>query len=63
MGGIIACVCCYCCLMTLKPRCIEVMALISNLVAIGFLIWGLVEIPWSDIRKGGKITFFNGRVL
>ena len=60
MGGIIACMCCYCCLMTLKPRCIEVMGLISNLVAIGFLVWGLAEIPWSDIRNGGKITFFIG---
>jgi hypothetical protein len=46
--------------MTLKPRCIEVMGLISNLVAIGFLVWGLAEIPWSDIRNGGKITFFIG---
>ena len=58
MGGLIACVCCYCCLMALKPRIIEVIALIANLVEIGFLIWGIVEIPWKDISTGGKILFF-----
>lgn len=58
MGGIIACVCCYCCLMTLKPRCIEIMALICSLIAIGFLIWGIAGIPWNHINTGGKVTFF-----
>lgn len=58
MGGIIACMCCYCCLMTLKPRVIEIMALICNLIQIGFLIWGIVGIPWDDIKAGGKATFF-----
>ena len=57
MGSIIGCICCYCCLMALKPRYIEIIALIVSLVEIGFLIWGIVEIPWTDIKLGGKIVF------
>ena len=63
MGGIIACIGCYCCLMSLKPRIIEVIALIANLVEIGFLIWGIVEIPWKDIKTGGKILFYASCIL
>ena len=58
MGGIIACICCYCCLTTLKPRCIEIMALICNIVEIGFLIYAIAGIPWDPIRNGGKIVFY-----
>ena len=58
MGGIIACICCYCCLTTLKPRCIEIMALICNILEIGFLVYGIVDIPWDDIKMGGKIVFY-----
>ena len=58
MGGIIACICCYCCLTALKPRVIEILALICNIIEIAFLIWGIVDIPWSDIKTGGKILFF-----
>ena len=63
MGGIIACVCCYCCLMTLKPRCIEILALICNVIEIGFLIWGIADIPWSDISGAGKGFFYATCVL
>ena len=58
MGGIIACLCCYCCLTTLKPRCIEIMALICNIVEIGFLIYAIAGLPLEDIKSGGKIVFF-----
>jgi hypothetical protein len=58
MGGIIACICCYCCLTTLKPKTIEIIALLCNIVSIGFLIWGVVDIPWNDISTAGKIFFF-----
>ena len=58
MGGILACICCYCCLTTLKPRCIEICALIFNILEIGFLIWGILDIPWDDISRGGKIIYF-----
>ena len=58
MGGIIACICCYCCLATLKPKSIEIIALICNIVSIGFLIWGIADIPWDDISTAGKIFFF-----
>ena len=58
MGSIIACLCCYCCLITLKPRTIEIFALICSIIQIGFLIWGIAGIPWDDIKTGGKVTFF-----
>ena len=44
--------------MTLKPRVIEVIALLANLIEIGFLIWGIVDIPWEDINIGGKILYY-----
>ena len=57
MCTMIACLGCYCCLLGLKPRYIELIALIANLIEISFLIWGLVDIPWSDIPSGGKICY------
>ena len=60
MGSIIACVCCYCCLMTVKPRVIEIIALICNIIEIASLAWGIADIPWDDVSKGGKITFYIG---
>ena len=60
MGSIIACVCCYCCLMTVKPKVIEIIALICNIIEIAFLAWGIADIPWDDVSKGGKITFYIG---
>ena len=58
MGGLIACIGCYCCLMALKPRIIEIIALIASLLEIGFLVWGIAGIPWDDIKIGGKIVFY-----
>ena len=50
--------CCYCCLSTLKPKCIEVLALICNILEISFLVWGIIKIPWSDITLARKIIFW-----
>ena len=58
MGSIITSICCYCCLTPLKPRCIEILALIFNLIELVFLIWAIVDIPWEDISTGGKIIFY-----
>ena len=60
MGAILACIGCYCCLLPLKPKFIELIALLTNLVEIGFLIWGIVDIPWSHISTGGKVCFYIG---
>ena len=57
MGGVIACICCYCCLTTLKPTTIEIMALICNVIEIGCLIWGAVDIPWDYLNTGGKVMY------
>lgn len=58
MGGLIACIGCYCCLLTLKPKYVELIGLLANVVEIGFLIWGIAGIPWSDINTGSKVCFF-----
>ena len=58
MGSIITCICCYCCLTPLKPRCIEILALIFNIIELIFLNWGIADIPWGDINTGGKIIFY-----
>ena len=58
MGGIIACVCCYCCLTALKPKCIEIFALVCNIIEIITLLWVIIDIPWKDISIGGIIIFF-----
>ena len=48
------------CLNSLKPRILEVIMLAVTVIAIGFLIWGIVDIPWDDIKVGGKIFFYIG---
>ena len=50
--------CCYCCLKNCRPRCIEISALISNILEIAVLIWAIIEIPWRDIKIIGKFCFF-----
>ena len=50
--------CCYCCLKNCRPRCIEICALISNIIEIAVLVWAIIEIPWKDIKILGKICFF-----
>ena len=58
MGSILVCIGCYCCLFTLRPLSIEIIALIANLCEIGFLIWGIVDIPWDYINTGGEVCFY-----
>ena len=58
MGSILVCIGCYCCLFSLKPTAIEFIALFANLFEIGFLIWGIVDIPWDYISTGGKVCFY-----
>ena len=58
MGTVIACIGCYCCLLGVRPRFIELIAFIANLVEIGFFIWGIAGIPWSDLNTGGKVCFY-----
>ena len=58
MGTIIACIGCYCCLLGIRPKYIELIALIANVIEIGFLIWGAAGIPWGDLNSGGKACYF-----
>ena len=58
MGTVLACIGCYCCLFSVRPKFVELIALLANFVEIGFLIWGIVEIPFGDISTGGKVCFY-----
>ena len=49
---------CFCCLSALRARSIELIALISNIIIIGFFIWSLIGIPWDFVKSIGKILFF-----
>ena len=58
MGTVLACIGCYCCLFHVRPKFVELIALLANLVEIGFLIWGIVGIPWDDLNTGSKVCFY-----
>jgi len=49
---------CYCCFFKLRPKCIQLIALLANLVVIALLIWGMIDIPWSYLSKGIKICYY-----
>ena len=48
---------CCCCLINLKPKSIEIITLIINLIEIGIMLWGIIGIPWDVIKVGGKIIY------
>ena len=51
------------CMNYVSPKILEILTLFSTLIGIGFLIWGLVEIPWDDIKDAGKAFYIIGGVL
>ena len=63
MGTVLACIGCYCCLFSLRPRFVELLAFLANLLEIGFLIWGIVDIPWDDISTGGEVCYYITCIL
>lgn len=48
------------CFNSVKPRVLELLTLVFTVVAIGFLIWGIVDIPWDDISTAGKVFYYIG---
>ena len=58
MGSVLVCIGCYCCLFTLRPPIVEWMALLANLIVIGFLVWAIVDLPWGDLNTGSKVCFY-----
>ena len=50
----------FCCFRTCRPNCIALTALICNLIAFAFLIWGLCDIAF---RKGEKAIYIIGFIL
>ena len=51
------------CLYSVRPRLVEVIALIFTIIGICFYIWGIVDIPWDDISKGGKAFYYIGGIF
>jgi hypothetical protein len=51
------------CFNSVKPRVLELLTLVFTVVAIGFLIWGIIDIPWDDISTAGKIFYYIGCVF
>ena len=51
------------CLNSVTPRILEVLMITFTVIGIGFLVWGIVDIPWDDISKGGKAFFYIGCIL
>jgi len=45
----------------MRPNVIAVIAIISNLIAVAFLIWGLADLFW--FRKGRKALYIISFVL
>ena len=58
MGTVLACLGCYCCLLGVRPKYLELIALLANIIEIGFLIWGAAGIPWSDLNSGRKACYY-----
>ena len=48
------------CFNSVNPRVLEVLTLVFTIVAIGFLVWGIVDIPLDDISTAGKIFYYIG---
>lgn len=51
------------CMNDVSPKILEILTLFSSLIGIGFLIWGLVEIPWDDIKDVGKALYIIGGII
>ena len=50
------------CLYSVRPRLVEVIALVFTIIGICFYIWGIADIPWDDISKGGKAFYAIGGI-
>ena len=48
------------CLNSVSPRVLEVLMIVFTIIGIGFLVWGIVDIPWDDITNAGKAFFYIG---
>ena len=55
------CLSLFCCFKSMRPNVITLIAIISNLIAVAFLIWGLADLLWY--RKGRKALYIISFVL
>lgn len=53
----------YCCFKNCKPNCIALTALITNIIAVAFMIWALVDLEWDWTRKGRKALYIIAFVI
>lgn len=47
----------FCCFKNMRPNTIALIGIISNLIAVIFLIWGLADLDWPYFRKGRKALY------
>ena len=47
----------YCCFKNYKPNCIALTALITNIIAVAFMIWALADLEWDWTRRGRKTLY------
>lgn len=51
----------FCCFRNYRPNCIALTALITSIISLAFLIWGLADLHW--FRKGEKVLYIIGFIL
>ncbi len=49
------CISLYCCFKNFRPNCIAFTAIISNFIAVAFMIWALADLMW--LRKARKALY------
>ena len=53
----------YCCFKNYRPNCIALTALVANIIAVAFMIWGLVDLEWDWTRRGRKALYIIAFVI
>ena len=53
----------YCCFKNYRPNCIALTALVANIIAVAFMIWGLVDLEWDLTRRGRKALYIIAFVI
>ena len=47
----------FCCFKNMNPNTIASTAIITNLMAVAFLIWGIIDIQWNWLKKARKTLY------
>ena len=53
----------FCCFRNYRPNCIALTAIVTNIIAVAFMIWALVDLEWGWTRKGRKALYIIAFVI